>query len=72
MALDSSSTHFGDDEPEREASGGHDSLGKIGYTIWTTTKTTSTVTVLYTNTASTVKISYYCVAGGVQYPSVNC
>lgn len=72
LALDSSATDLGDVEPDQDTSGRHDNLGKVAYTIWTTSKTTSTITVLYTNTASTVKISYYCVAGGVQYPSVNC
>lgn len=45
---------------------------KFGYTVWTVAKTTTTVTVRYTNTATTVKISYYCGAGGVRYPANSC
>ncbi|XP_042873276.1 uncharacterized protein LOC122253915 [Penaeus japonicus] len=45
---------------------------KIGFTVWTTSKTTTTVTVLYTNTASTIRISYYCGAGGINYPTNSC
>ena len=42
---------------------------RINFTVWTTTKTTTTVTVMYTNTASTIRISYYCVAGGINLPN---
>ncbi|XP_063592248.1 uncharacterized protein LOC134769450 [Penaeus indicus] len=45
---------------------------KFGYTVWTVAKTTTTVTVRYTNTASTIKISYYCGAGGINYPPNSC
>merc|ERR1712142_845350 len=42
---------------------------RLNFTVWTTTKTTTSVTVMYTNTASTIRISYYCVAGGINLPN---
>ncbi|XP_042873285.1 uncharacterized protein LOC122253923 [Penaeus japonicus] len=71
MLLDSSGGEKGA-EPDPDFSQDDGDVERLGFTVWTTSKTTSTVTVIYTNTASTVKISYYCVAGGIRYPSVNC
>ncbi|XP_042870889.1 uncharacterized protein LOC122252440 [Penaeus japonicus] len=45
---------------------------KLGFTIWTTAKTTTTVTILSTNTATTIRLSYGCSAGAVSLPAVNC
>merc|ERR1739842_90238 len=39
----------------------------LGFTVWTTTKTTSSVTVFYTDTATTVKVSIGCAVGGADY-----
>ncbi|XP_027213290.2 uncharacterized protein [Penaeus vannamei] len=65
ISLDSSSDAMGPAATDRDDSV---AANRFGYTVWTTSKTTSTVTLLYTNTASTIKISYYCDAGGVNYP----
>lgn len=69
-SLDSISLDSSSDAMEPAATDRDDSVAanRFGYTVWTTSKTTSTVTLLYTNTASTIKISYYCDAGGVNYP----
>ncbi|XP_068248907.1 uncharacterized protein [Palaemon carinicauda] len=45
---------------------------KFGFTIWTTARTTTSVTVFYTNTSTTIRLSYYCVAGGLQFPANRC
>ncbi|XP_068248913.1 uncharacterized protein [Palaemon carinicauda] len=45
---------------------------KFGFTVWTTARTTTSVTVFYTNTSTTIRLSYYCIAGGIQYPANNC
>ncbi|XP_068248928.1 uncharacterized protein [Palaemon carinicauda] len=46
--------------------------GKLAFTVWTTTKTSTTVTVFYTDTATTITLSYQCVAGGMTLPSQKC
>lgn len=68
IALDSSGTEPGGLLLTTESS----DKGKFGFTIWTTTKTTSSITILYTNTSSTLRLSYYCVAGGINLPDLNC
>ncbi|KAK7076180.1 hypothetical protein SK128_016679 [Halocaridina rubra] len=45
---------------------------KLGFTIWTTSRTTTSVTVFFTNTSTTLRLSYYCFAGGIQFPQFNC
>ncbi|XP_064078987.1 uncharacterized protein LOC135196239 [Macrobrachium nipponense] len=45
---------------------------KFGFTVWTTARTTTSVTVFYTNRSTTIRLSYYCVAGGLQFPPQNC
>ncbi|XP_027213295.2 uncharacterized protein [Penaeus vannamei] len=45
---------------------------KLGFTIWTTAKTTTTVTVLSTNTDTTIRLHYSCAAAGQTLPSVSC
>ncbi|ROT75862.1 hypothetical protein C7M84_005572 [Penaeus vannamei] len=45
---------------------------KIFVNVWTTSRTSTTVTVLYTNTSTTLRISLFCVAGFVQLPQFNC
>ncbi|KAK7076181.1 hypothetical protein SK128_016680 [Halocaridina rubra] len=46
--------------------------GKLAFTVWTTSRSTTSVTVFYTNTSTTIRLAYYCVAGGVQYPTFSC
>ncbi|KAK7068553.1 hypothetical protein SK128_004758 [Halocaridina rubra] len=45
---------------------------KFAFTIWTTSRTTSSITVYYTNTSTTVRLSYVCAAAAVSYPPFNC
>ncbi|KAK7076182.1 hypothetical protein SK128_016681 [Halocaridina rubra] len=45
---------------------------KLAFTIWTTSRTTTQVTVFFTNTSTTIRLSYYCFAGGIQFPQFNC
>ncbi|KAK7076177.1 hypothetical protein SK128_016676 [Halocaridina rubra] len=49
-----------------------ESDGKFAFTIWTTSKTTTSITVFYTNTSTTIRLSYACVAGGMSKPSDTC
>lgn len=42
---------------------------KLAFTVWTTSRTTTSVTVFFTNTSSTVRVSFYCVAGGISLPN---
>merc|ERR1712106_190294 len=45
----------------------------LGFTVWTTTKSTTSVTVFYTDTATTLKVSIGCAIGGADYVNyVNC
>ena len=44
----------------------------FGVNIWTRVRTTSTVTMLYTDTNTTIRLSYYCQAGSLQLPANNC
>ncbi|KAK4306518.1 hypothetical protein Pmani_021662 [Petrolisthes manimaculis] len=46
--------------------------GKFSFTVWTISRTTTSVTVFFTNTSSTVRISYYCRAGGLVTPALSC
>ncbi|XP_064078487.1 uncharacterized protein LOC135195914 [Macrobrachium nipponense] len=45
---------------------------KFGFTVWTTARTTTSVTVFYTNTSTTIRLSYFCIAGGIQLPINRC
>ncbi|KAK7076178.1 hypothetical protein SK128_016677 [Halocaridina rubra] len=69
IQLEGSSAKVGEDVLTKS---GNDKNARFGITIWTTTKTTSSVTVFYTNTASTLRLSYYCVAGGINLPATPC
>ncbi|XP_042873274.1 uncharacterized protein LOC122253914 [Penaeus japonicus] len=42
---------------------------KLAFTVWTTSRTTTSVTVFFTNTSTTVRVSFYCVAGGLSVPN---
>ncbi|XP_050727796.1 uncharacterized protein LOC127004274 [Eriocheir sinensis] len=44
----------------------------LGFTLWTRARTTSTVTMLFTDTNTTIRLSYYCQAGGLQMPEFPC
>ncbi|XP_066964053.1 uncharacterized protein [Macrobrachium rosenbergii] len=58
---------------DRSATGeSQDNNQKFGFTVWTTARTTTSVTVFYTNTSTTIRLSYYCVAGGIQFPINRC
>ncbi|XP_042873273.1 uncharacterized protein LOC122253913 [Penaeus japonicus] len=45
---------------------------RFAFTAWTTSRTSTTVTVLFTNTSTTLRISLFCIAGFVQLPQFNC
>ncbi|KAK3857520.1 hypothetical protein Pcinc_036231, partial [Petrolisthes cinctipes] len=49
-----------------------DGEGKFSFTVWTISRTTTSVTVFFTNTSSTVRISFYCRAGGLVTPALSC
>ncbi|KAK8407291.1 hypothetical protein O3P69_002089 [Scylla paramamosain] len=44
----------------------------LGINIWTRYRTTSTVTMLYTDTNTTIRLSYVCQAGHLQLPQFAC
>ncbi|XP_069173063.1 uncharacterized protein [Procambarus clarkii] len=44
----------------------------LGINVWTISRTTTTVTMLYTNTSTTIRLSYFCQAGQIQIPIFNC
>ncbi|KAF2357970.1 hypothetical protein FHG87_011273 [Trinorchestia longiramus] len=46
-------------------------LGGI-YTIWHTATTRTTVTTRFTNTATTISLSYYCTVRNMDWPTVFC
>ncbi|XP_050727795.1 uncharacterized protein LOC127004273, partial [Eriocheir sinensis] len=63
-------------EDEAEA-GPRDSDAKnqtklFGFQIWTRTRITTTVTMLFTDSNTTIRLSYYCQAGNLQLPQFNC
>ncbi|XP_042208755.1 uncharacterized protein LOC121857013 [Homarus americanus] len=58
-----------DEEENKAVSGASD---KFAFTVWTTSKTTTSITVFYTNTATTVRVSYYCVAGLMSVADFPC
>lgn len=43
--------------------------GKFAFSIWTTTRVTSTATVKFTNTSTTISLLYVCTVGGLEFPS---
>ncbi|XP_069944819.1 uncharacterized protein [Cherax quadricarinatus] len=45
---------------------------KFFINVWTTTHSTTTVTMLYTNTSTTIRLSYFCQAGQLQLPTFRC
>ncbi|XP_071525997.1 uncharacterized protein [Panulirus ornatus] len=49
-----------------------DGDGKFAFTVWTTSRTTTSVTVIYTNTSTTIRLSYYCVVGQIDLPVFPC
>ncbi|XP_053634520.2 uncharacterized protein [Cherax quadricarinatus] len=44
----------------------------LGLIFWTITRTTTTVTMLYTDTRTTIRLSYFCQAGQVVLPINRC
>ena len=46
--------------------------GKLFFTPWTVVTTVTTVTSRWTDTATTVSLTYYCTAGGIETPTVFC
>merc|ERR1712198_184250 len=71
MMLDSSGD-AGSEDVKQLDNNTNNSNQKFGFTVWTTSKTTTSITVMYTNTASTLRISYYCAAGGINFPTNPC
>jgi len=49
-----------------------DKSEKLAFTIWTTAATTTTATVLYTDTATTFTLSYICTASWAPLPPNFC
>ncbi|XP_045612792.1 uncharacterized protein [Procambarus clarkii] len=45
---------------------------KFFVNVWTTSRTTTTVTMLYTDTNTTIRLSYFCQAGQAQLPTFRC
>ncbi|CAL4063804.1 unnamed protein product [Meganyctiphanes norvegica] len=43
----------------------------IGFTVWTTALTTTSVTTISTDTATTIRMSFACIIGGADYPNYN-
>ncbi|CAL4063805.1 unnamed protein product [Meganyctiphanes norvegica] len=43
----------------------------IGFTVWTTAMTTTSVTIISTDTATTIRMSFACIIGGADYPNYN-
>ena len=66
-----SSSKSSNDIPE-ENQGFSDKNEKLAFTIWTTSQTTTTATVIYTNAATTIQLSYICTVGGNAAPAVYC
>merc|ERR1712212_1433616 len=69
-ALESSKDQLAEPvEPVRQGKAeGSDPEGRLlGFTVWTTAKSTTSVTVFYTDTATTVKVSIGCAVGGGDY-----
>ncbi|CAL4124082.1 unnamed protein product [Meganyctiphanes norvegica] len=54
-----------------EAAGSGNADGKLGFTIWTTNRLTTSVTVFFTDTLTTIRLSYFCNAAGITSPN-NC
>ena len=46
--------------------------GKLAFTIWTTAMTTTTATILYTDTRTTFSVSYICTNNGETLPGAFC
>jgi len=67
--LDSSIDEVSVQEPDL---GGQQKLLGGVYTIWTTATTSTTVTVRYTNTATTISLDYLCTAGSIEFPTIFC
>ncbi|KAK3857522.1 hypothetical protein Pcinc_036233 [Petrolisthes cinctipes] len=44
----------------------------LGINIWSSVRSTSTVTMLFTDTNTTIRLGYYCLAGNVRLPTFNC
>ncbi|XP_018021966.1 uncharacterized protein LOC108678129 isoform X2 [Hyalella azteca] len=72
---DKSTTLDSSQEESNEAAVDEENDGRfVGglYTIWNSSTTSTTVTVRYTDTATTVKVSYYCTIKGMDVPTVFC
>ncbi|XP_042208753.1 uncharacterized protein LOC121857012 [Homarus americanus] len=59
-------------QAEEENKSSKDEERILGFNIWTTSRITSTVTMLYTDTNTTIRLSYFCQAGQQQLPTFNC
>ncbi|MPD04118.1 hypothetical protein E2C01_099789 [Portunus trituberculatus] len=59
-------------QPEEKDGKGNNTKLLLGFTMWTRVRSTSTVTMLYTDTNTTIRLSYYCQAGNLQLPANNC
>ncbi|KAK8407292.1 hypothetical protein O3P69_002090 [Scylla paramamosain] len=45
---------------------------KLAFTVWTTSRTVTTITTTSTNDATTIRVSIYCLAGNIQLPNFPC
>ncbi|KAK3857521.1 hypothetical protein Pcinc_036232 [Petrolisthes cinctipes] len=44
----------------------------LGFQVWTRVRSTTTVTMIFTDTNTTIRLSFYCQAGLAQLPTFNC
>ena len=68
--LDPSVAELTDLGREEEKSATKDN--KNFFTVWTESVTTTTLTTFFTNTDTTISLSYYCRAGNLVSPADNC
>ncbi|MPC50160.1 hypothetical protein E2C01_043983 [Portunus trituberculatus] len=60
-------------DPENSEDDPADASSKLlGINVWTRVRTTTTVTMLYTDTNTTIRLSYACQAGHLQLPQFGC
>ncbi|KAK4290075.1 hypothetical protein Pmani_037003 [Petrolisthes manimaculis] len=44
----------------------------LGFQVWTRVRSTTTVTMIFTDTNTTIRLSFFCQAGLAQLPTFNC
>ncbi|XP_050727022.1 uncharacterized protein LOC127003983 [Eriocheir sinensis] len=56
----------------KKAEGDSQGDEKLIFTVWTTARITTSITLVSTDTNTTIRVSFYCLAGNVQLPTINC